>query len=84
MKKLVIFALVLSSCYSPKVVNHYVDRAYKKQPMLIEQKMEIYHHCNWLTIKMTPADYQLADSLFNLNSCKKNKIEICLKSKSLY
>jgi len=71
MKKLLICALVLSSCYSPRVVNYYVDRAYKKQTMLVQQKMEIYHHCNWLTIKMTPADYQLADSLFNANSYKR-------------
>jgi hypothetical protein len=71
MKNLLICALLLSSCYSPRVMNCYIDKAYKKQPMLIQQKMEIYHHCNWLTIKMTPADYQLADSLFNANSCKK-------------
>lgn len=71
MKKLLFCALVLSSCYSPRVVNYYVNNAYKKQKMLVQQKMEIYHHCNWLTIKMTPADYQLADSLFNANSCKK-------------
>lgn len=71
MKYLVIFALLLSSCYSPKMVNHYINKAYVKQPMLVQQKMEVFHKCNWLTIKMTPADFQLCDSLFNLHSDKR-------------
>ena len=70
MKNLLIFALLLNSCYSPKMVNHYINKAYIKQPGVVNQKMEIYHHCNWMTIKMTPTDYRLADSLFNTNSFK--------------
>jgi len=68
MKKFLIALVVLSGCYSPKIANRYLDGLYRKNPALLNAKMEAYHRCNWIIIKMTPAEQRETDSIFNLKN----------------
>lgn len=63
-KYVLLLTLFLTGCYSSNIADRYLDNLKLKNPQLLQNKMQTYYPCGYITVKMNRADSVLADSLF--------------------
>lgn len=73
MKKVIFCWVFLSSCYSPKISERYLDKLYQHNPLTFRKKADEYFPSNWV-ITHIPYDtvlWQKYDSIYNRTGIQK-------------
>ena len=63
--KYIILTLILTSCYSPKFAEKYIDKIQYYHPEVLQKKSTQYYPCGWKIVMMSKEDSALADCLFS-------------------
>lgn len=65
-KYALLLTLFLTGCYSSSIADRYLDNLKIKNPQLLQNKMQTYYPCGYITVQMSKPDSVLADSLFRV------------------